>query len=616
MNRSLRTLRRVKVGTLIDDELTIHVGRGWTDSLEQTESNVSHEDLYQVVAYVDVTRGANVLFRVARPVRVLPFVFSWIDQLIRGQKNVGQSLVVGDGDDLLWLAVEKNTVALRDDSQYARIGRHELLVALKHTLRTLSRDLRGLPAEDAVEPIQRQLLRARTLVDRSLRSKPPRLYRSLHTARSLQAPAEGEVQVDEPAYKDTGTLVHDPQASVRARLRHIQFLELEHQNLLRLSSTEVREVFFDSSGALVLCASDAVQIADARTGDYRELRPLGLLDGEIRGVRHVDGCVLFEHGGQVSALLEHAAWSTVFPLEGARYAHQIRDVVATPREVLAYVKGTTVYDAPSGVALLHEVSSLVPRHDAAGAVVGWYALDHTRRTVWWDGGGEVAPFCTFEGACVQIVSCRHGVVAHTVEADNRSLQWVQRDGRSAWVRKLPFDLAEFRGGGTLHVDASSASTSAFGIHVIASFRWWAFRVHVRTRLATLVARGEENDAVRLHWATDGLVCASGERLCVFPLSGREPAPIWEALIRKELGLLAPVFPLSVRGEFLAHASAEAVVRRVKDGEIITTYRNDWPTVFDCRFTQSMDLIVAAAVPGRRIDLYHAAPTRWLGLVTA
>lgn len=600
---------------MTDDELTIHVGRGWTDSLAQTGSNVSKEHLYQAVAYVDVARGAHVLFGVARPVRVLPFIFSWIDQLMRALQNVGDELVVGDGDDLLWLSVEESTVTLRDDSQHARIGRLVLLRALRQTLRTLSRDIRGLLRDQALKPIQEQLLRAKGLVDRSLQSKPPRSHRSLHTASSLQAPAEQDVETHTPVHEQNDASLKDPRADIRARLRHIQYLELEHRHVLRLPSTDVREVFFDDDDALVLCATDAVQIADARSGHYRELRPLGLDEGDFRGVRHVDGCVLFDHNEQVSALLAAADWSTVSPLQGARYARQIRGVVATAQEVLAYVQGTTVYDAPSGVALLHEVSSLTPRHDADGAVVGWYALDHTRRTVWWDGGGQVAPFCTFEGACVQIVSCRHGIVAHTLGLQTRQLQWVQRDGRRAWERKLPFDVAEFRGGGTLHVHAPSDASDAFGVHMVAAFRWWAFRLHVRTRLATLVLRGEKTDAVRLHWANDGLVCASGERLSVFPLSGRTPPPLWEARVRKELGLLAPVFPLSVRGEFLAHASAEAVVRRVSDGEIIATYRNDWPTIFDCRFTQSMDLIVAAAVPGRRIDLYHAAPTRWLGLVT-
>lgn len=600
---------------MTNDELTIHVGRGWTDSLAQRQRPVSPEDLYEAVAYVDVAQGAQVVFGVARPVRVLPFIFSWIDQLMRAFKNAGQEMVVGDGADLLWLSVEQRVVTLRDESQHAQMGHHVLLRSLRRTLEALARDLREQVRDGALDPVQEQLRRAKMLIDRSLQSKPPKRHRALHTARALQVPPEQDVALDATSVEAQPPSPKDPHAHVRRRLRHIQFLELEHKHLMHLPSKDIREVFFDADDALVLCGSNAVYIADARTGHYRALRPQGVSEDALRGVRHVDGCVLFEHGDEVRALLPDQGWSTVCPLQGAKYARQVRGVVATTHEVLAYVQGTTVYDAPSGVPLLHEVSSLVPRHDEAGQVVGWYALDHTRRTVWWDGGGEVAPFCTFEGACVQIVSCRHGIVAHTLSSNTRHLHWVQRGGQMAWTRALPFDVAEFRGGGTLHVDASADSPDAFGIHMVAAFRWWAFRVHVRTRLATLVLRGEEADAVRLHWARDGLVCASGERLCVYPLAGRAPEPLWEARVRKELGLLAPVFPLSVRGEFLVHVSAEAVVRRVTDGDVVTTYRNDWPTIFDCRFTPSMDLIVAAAVPGQRIDLYHAAPTRWLGLVS-
>lgn len=599
------------------DSLTIHLGRTWTDGLSQLHRLRTHEPLYHAVSYVDVTRGAHTLFRVQRPVRVVPLIFSWIDQLARASRQRGRSWTVGDGDDLFTLVVQQDTVELRDDSQHARVILAPLLEALSRVLHGIDRDIEHVATHDVLLPLHAQLQRAHAVLERLAQNNPPRRHRTLHVARSLQAPADREFTEEmQDATRAQEVLARPPdhRAAIRARMRHIRLLEYEHQHVLRVASSGVQDVFFTDDDVLVLCAQNGAQAADVVHGVLREIPIPPPSKAERRAVRQVSKTLLFEADGQVLTLHPDAEGWTQRVLHGARHTHRIKALVHTQNEALAYLQGTTVFDAPTGVPLLHEVSTLIGRKDQEDQVVGWYALDHTLKTVWWDGEGEAAPLCTFEGACVNMVAHRHGLVAHTLEDAGRTLRWIRPDGTLAWRRALPADVPEFRRGGLLDVHIDPNAPEILCIHVVAAYRWWAFCVHRRTQLATMVANHQESDAVRLLWTPYGLVCASGENLAVYPLYGRMPDPLWRDRVPKTLGVLAPVFPLSVHQDLIAHASDEVVIRRVHDGTVLSTYRNDWTAVFDLRFTAAFDLIVAAAEPGQRIDLYHAAPRHWLALV--
>lgn len=596
------------------DTLTIHLGRAWTDGLSHLKNLRTHDALYQSVAYVDVTRGAHTLFRIDRPARVLPLVFSWIDQLAHASQQPGRAWTVGDGDDLFVLVAHQETVELRDDSQHARMMLPALWEALARLLEHIERDIERVARHEVLLPLYQQMQRARAVLERLQAYNPPRKHRTLHVASPLQAPADRVFPED--VSESAQALLPRPErrsARVRQQLQRVRLLEYEHQHILRLASDGIHDVFFTDDDALILCAANHAQAADVLHGVLQEVPIPPPSKAGRRAVRQLSQCLLYEDEGGVIALRRaQDAWVSS-RLDGARYTHRIKAVVATEDEVLAYLQGTTVIDAPTGVPLLHEVSALIPRKDTHDRVVGWYALDHTLQTIWWDGEGEAAPFFTVQGTCVKLVAHRHGAIAHVVSATSRRLLWLRHDGSVGWSRSLPFEVSEFRRGGTLEVYVHPDRPNLLCVHVIAAYRWWAFAVHTQTQLATLVLRHQESDAVRLEWTPHALVCASGERLTVYPLFGRMPQPLWQDRVPKTLGILAPVFPLAVRGELLAHASDEVVVRRVHDGSVLCTYRNDWTAIFDLRFTPALDLIVAAAEPGQRIDLYHAQPVHWLAL---
>src|SRR5699024_10024835 len=119
------------------------------------------------------------------------------------------------------------------------------------------------------------------------------------------------------------------------------------------------------------------------------------------------------------------------------------DLVASDGEALAYLRDETVFDAPTGIALLQHISELTPRYDAQGRVVGWYALNRARTAVWSDGDGEPTPFATFEGRVVEMRATRHGLVVY-LRADHRLvLRWFHSNGTSAWERALPGHMGRF-----------------------------------------------------------------------------------------------------------------------------------------------------------------------------
>lgn len=596
------------------DTLSIHLGRSWSDGLAHHRALRHHDPLYHVVAYVDVTRGTHLMFRLPRPVRVLALVFSWIDQFAHASKNVGRTRRVSDGDALFELSVHQDDVVLKDESQHARIPRLELNRALERLLYLIDRDLSRVARQDVLLPIQEQMQRAHAVLERLREERPPRKHRRLHTAQSLQAPKDRDIPTDLPIH-DISPDLPPPRTSptLRRNIRNIQLLRYSHRHLLRIASDALQDVFFTADDHLILCAHDHVQRANITAGSLQDIPIPAPINAPNPSLRHLAQSVVYDGEEGVVVLHPHADGWTRSTLRGVRHTHRIKTLVTRPQEALAYLRGTTVIDAPTGVALLHHVAALTPRLDARGQTVGWYALDHTLRTVWWDGGGEVAPLYTFEGACVKMRAHPHGLIAHVVSEDARYLCWIRTDGSMAWRRELPADVPEFRRGGSLHVHIDPQRPQHLCIHVTAAYKWWAFGVHLRTQLTTLVLHHQESDAVRLYWAKDGVVCTSGEHLRVYPLTGRMPPPLWQDRVPKALGVLAPVFPLSIQGELLAHANEEAVVRRVRDGHVLATYQHDWTAIFDLRFTQSLDLIVAAAEPGRRIDLYHAEPTHWLAL---
>src|SRR5699024_1490668 len=136
----------------------------------------THEPLYHAVSYVDVTRGAHTLFRVQRPVRVVPLIFSWIDQLARASRQRGRSWTVGDGDDLFTLVVQQDTVELRDDSQHARVILAPLLEALSRVLHGIDRDIEHVATHDVLLPLHAQLQRAHAVLERLAQNNPPRRH--------------------------------------------------------------------------------------------------------------------------------------------------------------------------------------------------------------------------------------------------------------------------------------------------------------------------------------------------------------------------------------------------------------------------------------------------------
>lgn len=601
----------------------IHVGRGWTETLAHAYASSSRgldlRLLYTATAYVDVAFGTDVVFRLPRVVRVLPFIFSLIDQLAQACAAPAQRWPVNDGAEVLVLAIDATDVLLETEAQRERFPLTAVVAGLRAVVYELYQDIQELPAGEALLPVASQLALADTMLGRMDAPGPYRRGRrrkALHVSRPLDLfDVQNQPSPPQPARVETlETLLEhaEPELPHGPVLRNLQFLELEHSFEVSFASDRARDVFFGTERDLLLLFPGKALLADCVSGLYCEIQ----LDAACarQTPRRFDDCVVFPTAAGARALHASGRWTTASPVVGANDLEEILGLVATRKEVLAYLRGMTVYDAPTGVALLHDISSLVPRWNAAGEVVGWYAVDTAKRGVWWDGDGDVALFFESEETVVNVAPTRHGAVVLFQCSRLPLLRWLTPDGAVAWERSFESRGGEGYSHYKLQVWRSDEDPSFLSFAVVAGHIWWAFRIHTRTRLATLVLHHREVAPVRLEWADEALVVATGDRLRAYPLEGRAPDALWEERVPNELGLLAPVFPIHVQGDLLAYATGVAVVRRLRTGEKLAEYRGNWTAVFDLRLDSDLGVVVVGALPGHLIELYRADAAFWLGVV--
>lgn len=605
----------------------IHVGRGWADTLgawdEQRALRLTPGDAYAVSAFVDLVGAEGQTLALPRVVRVVPFALAFVDQLVRAGDDPTRSFSVDDGAELFRIQRRAEVVTLHGEFPERQVPLDALRHALSALLCELQADLQELHTGGSLLPVIRHLALGDALLTRDATAPraTTRRRRRLYQSPSLDLrDAPRSVASITPTRVETveSLLRRAPEASTPAAatpapppIAHLHFLSpLQHVRDVDFISTHASDVFLGNTHDLLLLFPEKIVVADTRLGTHWELS----LDitSEHGAPKRLDDAVIVPAVDALYALLPGDRWTTLVKLEGAYHSDDVASLVASPVEALAYLRRHTVYDAPTGAAVLHEVSRLFPRRDAAGQVVGWYALDRERETLWWDGEGTPRVFHRSDARIITAASTRHGLLTLSHGDKLPVIRWLTHDAEVAWER--PF---ETRGEGYTKLrfltwPAQDDGRLCFAL--VAGHVWWAFGVHTRTRLATLVLHHREQAAVRVEWGEGALVVASGERLRAYPVEGRMPEPLWEEVIPNELGLLAPVFPVHIQGELLVHATSAAVVRRLRTGEVLAEYRGAWTAVFDVRLDRQFGVSVIGAVPGSVIEIFRAEATHWLGLV--
>lgn len=605
------------------------MGRGWSDTLDAWAAphapRLSPDDAYAVSAFVDLIDADGHSIALPRVVRVVPFALAFVDQLIRAGDDPSRSFRVDDGAELFRIQRRGDRVSILGEFPERQVPVDALRRALRALLSELQADLQELHTGGTLLPVIRNLALGEALLSRdaaapkSKSGRRRRLYQSppldLHDApRAVAGSAPTHVETVESLLRRASEAPSsaDNPADTRAAppLAQLHFLSLQHAFDIEILSTHASDVFFGPSRDLLLLFPEKIVVVDTQEGAHWALR----LDiqPEHGAPKRLGGAVIVPAVDGLYALLPDQRWTTLVKLEGAYHPEDVVALVASPVEALAYLRGHTVYDAPTGAATLHELSQLYPRHNAAGEVVGWYALDRERTTIWWDGEGTPSVFHESDAPIVTAASTRHGLLTLSQGDKLPVIRWLTQDAALAWERSF-----ETRGEGFTKFrfrtwPAHDDDRLCFAL--VAGHMWWAFGVHTRTRLATLVLHHREQAAVRVEWGEGAIVVASGERLRAYPVEGRMPEPLWEEKVPNELGLLAPVFPVHLRGELLVHATNTAVVRRLYSGEAIAEYRGAWTAVFDVRLDDGLGVSVIGAVPGSVIEIFRAEAAHWLGLV--
>ena len=602
----------------------LHVGRGWADALADIAAypvyEVDLEQLYAATAHVDIMLHQQRALSLPRVVRVLPFLLSFIDQLARAFDTPGTRASISDGGTVLDLQYEHHEVVLATEDRDLTVALPMVVAGLRRAVHELNEEIQELPSGAAQGVLARQLSLADSLL---IRMDAPGAYRRrrhrrpLHHTRTIDRNDDLQARsFTEPSrIERISSLLDEPCEAERMllpKIEKLRFLHLEHSFEAIFDSVGAQDIVFAGEQGLALLFRDRLVFVSCVSGLHYEVR----LDDAYadESPRRLGSCIVVPSPKGLHALHLQGPWEVHSSIVGVRQVDELDGLVASEREALAYLRGFTVYDAPSGAALLHDVSELIPRLNAHHEVVGWYAIDRASQAIWWDGDGEVACLHTSVEPIVAAVGTGHGLVALVQGKRSPRLRWIMSTDEVGWQRDFETRGTEGYGHYRLQVWPEEDEANRLMFAVISGPIWWAFRVHTVTRLATLVLHHREAATVRLEVAAGVLVVASGARLRVYPCEGRAPEPLWEEDVPVELGLLAPVFPMHVRGDLIAYATSHAVVRNVRSGELLATYSGSWSAVFDLRLDEQLGLSVIGAVPGHHIELFRAEASHWLGVV--
>lgn len=394
-------------------------------------------------------------------------------------------------------------------------------------------------------------------------------------------------------------------------VRQLQFLTLAHQRISHVQVDAAHHAFFDRQERLILVEMHGFSVVDATTGTKHMTRQDA---SSPHAAQRVGDTIVMTRNQRVVAFHEHDNWRTWSVLAGAETPTRVQNIVASRDRALVYLQHHTVVDAVSGTPILSNIQDIYPRYNDQGNVVGWYALDRSGVSIWSDHQGHPAPFIACDTRPLAVHSTPYGLVLCEARGTQTRLRWIQSNGRVAWVRTLSGIAPHVQRKIVMELHHTPSQTAYMGMTVRVHHTWWAFRLHTRTLLPTLVLHHQESLASRIVWAEDGLVVASGERLRVFPLEGRRPEALWEMAVPSRLGCLTPVFPMCVRDGVVAYCTDIVRVCRVRDGHMLSDYQSNWTSVFDIRMTPNYGVTVAAVIPGKSIDLHHGRPQYWLGLV--
>lgn len=600
------------------------MGRDWQDALENYfvdgRSTQLLAPLYEAVAYVDFMHRGRVVFRLRRMVRVIPFVLSFVDQFARALEAPRTTWPVSDGAVLFSILVDNDMAGLRKETEIIEIPVIHIRNALRVVLRDLRQDIQGLPAHDGMAPLVKQLELADALL---LRSMATHAQRPVFRRRHLHSPPDLDVSFETPVFDGAAPTRRERVETVLAdaggeeiapvvSVRQLQFLELKHTYEQHYPSTSARDVFFVNDTEVALVFDDRVQVIDAFSGRFYLVETGG---EQTQGrPRRLNGVILLPHTDAVYAMHGEPVGNEMSVLQGVRDPAEVEALVGSVNEVLAYLRDETIYDAPTGAALLTEVSQIFPRCDPHANVVGWYALDRQRQSIWWDGEGEPQRFYTGTESIVSLASTRHGLLLLSQSAKRPVIRWLRSEGDIGWERSFEPRGGEGYSSYKFQVWPALDTPDTLTFALISGAIWWAFQVHTRTRLVNFVLQHRETAAVRLDRGENVLVVASGDRLRIYPLAGRMPLPLWEERLPNELGLLAPVFPMHVQGDLLAHATGIAVVRDLETGQALAEYRGMWTAIFSLRVDREFGVTIIGANPGEAIEVYRADAVHWLGVL--
>lgn len=633
-----------------EESVVLHVGVAWERGLralraaEGVRRDATH-GLFAIRAAVDIASEGRRVFVSDAPLAVVSFVVSLAHQLAlalamdTGPQPLGSSMGSGpmgsssvgrspSEDDAAYVSLR---IAEGELVLLSASGRHRIAVvpfqrALRRAVHTLLQDVEDLPVTAELQRALSQLHRADDVLAPSSQ---------VHSVRRLRRHAKRPSSVADRWSDASGPSTNADEPAVRAIARgdalpprtlasdhppplaRVAYLRLEHANLHRLHANALDAWAFLPDGRLALTFDTHVILLDPKA-DQAERIDFGVGPNR-RPLRYDRGCVFIQddEGAYLCRLDAVAApWMALAPTIDTR---SVRAVLRDATTIYGVWVGDRLLDPFTGEVMLDRVADLYASLEVGSPYAA--AARSTGSLVFLDHGRVASEVRVHGGAVMAASACKDGVAIVLERAQQTVLRWYAADGSLRWERRLTEAMTD---GGGYHGDhrprwsitASSDPTvdNSVTLTAVHATGWWCFRLDLRSFLPMLVLQQRTDEVTRVARTARQILVATHRGLTAFPLSGNQPAALWDVTTPLTSALSGNEVPLAVRGDLVTHMQDDAVVRDVETGEERARYRDTWASVLGMVMDDAMALTVLSRAPNGGLEVHHARPRHWLGLV--
>lgn len=601
--------------TKSDERVRVHIGARWQQALADLavrRPRDAKQALLDIAAGVDIQVGGHWVFSSSHPLRVLSFIVSLAEAISHAERQEGEAFHAHDGVPsfpALRVARKGTRIVLTSPNAAFSVPRQELNDALRATIDELMDDVEGLPAGALLVFAIKKLSRAEALLSAAVR--PRRATREGSLDDELRSEYSDLFSEGTPFL--TGPL---REGALDARGGHVSRRVAPHAvervRMLRLSEAwdathPLRSDWtsvFTAQGELAMIGVDGIELVDLSDGEWQRLTYAA--EG-TSALRVVGDYVVFDAEGALHALNIDGAWEAPVRLAAPSDAASVRALVATSDARWMLLRDDGALYASTGERLLEGVEeiSCAPQFGEVAALrSGRRAVDRVGADItrWFVTEAPIIAFCTGDfGAFI------------LTEDDARRLviTWIDEHGSTCWQRATDLKLDGQSPNLRAHVAEQGPSvcvTLSFGS------TWFAARIHRRSELSEFVAWGQEETPARVVFAQDYPVVVTGRSVRVFPQTGRNPDPLWDARQLADPLNAGAAMPFDIRANVIAYGSSRVSVRDLETGHEYCGHNGGGTPVMKLHLSPDLSLTVIGRSGEHRLEIHHAEPIAMLALV--